>query len=174
MSAPVQPERWLPVPGFPGYEVSNRGQIRSNIASSRWGAAPRILRGGHNGDGYRTLTLRAADGHRVSCYVHHLVAEAFIGPRPEDAVVRHFDGNSDNNAASNLSYGTPSENSADQVRHGTHNKASKTHCRHGHPYDAANTVRTSSGARDCGACRKRRSRAAYDRRMAAGRQEMAS
>ena len=39
-------------------------------------------------------------------YVHHVVAEAFLGPRPCGLVVRHMDGDRENNAASNLAYVT--------------------------------------------------------------------
>lgn len=45
--------------------------------------------------------------------MHILVAEAFLGPRPEGAHVLHIESNtfdSINNAASNLRYGSHSEN----------------------------------------------------------------
>jgi hypothetical protein len=42
--------------------------------------------------------------------VHDLVARAFLGPRPEGAEVLHKDGKRNNNAASNLKYGSRSEN----------------------------------------------------------------
>ena len=51
--------------------------------------------------------------------VHSLVALAFIGERPPGALVLHADGNGENNAVENLSYGTPMENKEDSIEHGT-------------------------------------------------------
>jgi hypothetical protein len=47
---------------------------------------------------------------RKSCRVHGLVAETFIGPRPNGAQVNHKDGNKRNNAVCNLEYVTASQN----------------------------------------------------------------
>jgi DNA-binding transcriptional regulator YiaG len=59
------------------------------------------------------------NGVREGRTVHRVVAEAFIGPRPEGLEVRHLDGNKTNNRASNLVYSTHKENEADKARHGT-------------------------------------------------------
>ena len=50
--------------------------------------------------------------------VASLVAFAFIGPRPDGNVVRHLDGNKDNNRADNLAYGTHQDNADDDRRLG--------------------------------------------------------
>jgi hypothetical protein len=42
--------------------------------------------------------------------VHHLVAEAFIGPMPPGQEVNHVDADKANNRAENLEYQTPSGN----------------------------------------------------------------
>lgn len=47
-------------------------------------------------------------------FVHWLVAEAFLGIRPEGLVIRHLDGDGNNNRVENLSYGTPSQNFQDE------------------------------------------------------------
>lgn len=52
--------------------------------------------------------------------VHSLVAEAFIGPRPNGMLCCHNDGNPLNNHYKNLRWGTPKENQADRKRHGTY------------------------------------------------------
>lgn len=50
-------------------------------------------------------------------YLHHVVAEAFIGARPAGYVINHMDGNKQNNCAKNLEYITPSENSKHAANH---------------------------------------------------------
>lgn len=96
-------ERWLPVPGSEGYEVSDQGRVR-NARTGR-------LLAGHSDRGYRRVNLGAARRARV----HELVLLAFVGPRPEGL---HGDGDRANNALANLRWGTRAENCADTVRHG--------------------------------------------------------
>ena len=56
---------------------------------------------------------------RVVCrYVHHLVAEAFIGARPQGFQLNHLDGVKANNAAKNLEYTTPMQNIHHAIRLG--------------------------------------------------------
>ena len=85
----VTPERWLPVVGWEGlYEVSDLGRVRSLPRNTTRG---RVLRANPAANGYRQATV-FRQGHPKSVYVHHLVAEAFIGPRPEGLEIRHLDG----------------------------------------------------------------------------------
>lgn len=101
--------------------------------------------------GYRQVSLwRDGGGH--SLFVHALVAQAFIGPRPEGLEVRHLNGDPLDNRPENLAYGTGSDNRADSIRHGTHHQARKTECPQGHPYDSTNTRFTPDGKRKCRAC----------------------
>ncbi|RUU22663.1 HNH endonuclease [Mesorhizobium sp. M7A.F.Ca.AU.002.06.1.1] len=53
------------------------------------------------------------------CYVHLLVLEAFVGPRPDGLEGCHNDGNPDNNRLDNLRWDTPESNQADRIAHGT-------------------------------------------------------
>jgi len=134
-------EVWARIPDRHGYEVSTKGRVwdryRDRLVSQR--ADPK---------GYAIA---------LDTGVHRLVARAFYGPRPEGLVVRHLDGNPQNNCLENLTYGTHSENLLDQVRHGTHVNASKTHCPKGHEYgDVSWTIR---GDRECKPCRADRERA---------------
>src|SRR5690606_32157657 len=82
----------------------------------------------------------------------HLVAAAFLGPRPEGSEVCHINGDPADNRVENLRYGSRSENVLDQVRHGVHNNARKTHCKNGHAFTPENTMRRSEGGRRCRTC----------------------
>lgn len=121
-------ERWRPVVGHRGaYEVSNRGQVRS---------LPRTMVR-RNGNPYtaRGVMLKPwafEHGHLMvnihhkgvqkGRYVHQLVLEAFVGPKPSGMGCRHLDGDPRNNRLSNLRWGTPKENSEDMIAHGRSTK----------------------------------------------------
>lgn len=78
---------------------------------------PRLLNPTVNGSGYQVVSLYPGG---ATTRVQGLVLLAFVGPRPpERPHTRHLDGNSTNNALSNLAYGTQAENEADKRRHGT-------------------------------------------------------
>lgn len=122
-------EEWCPVVGYEGsYEVSNLGRVRGLDRKvprlTRWGTvAPYTQRGCVlvpclNAKGYYTVNLWTG-GECTSRTVHSLVAEAFIGPRPEGLETAHNDGDSRNNQVENLRYTTAADNSADRIRHGT-------------------------------------------------------
>lgn len=101
---------WRPVKSHPNYEVSEDGQVRR---------AGRVLKAAVNPrTGYLTYSLYQSN-RETRRYVHHLVAEAFIGPRPDGYEVAHGDGDKSNNRASNLRYATRAENEADKIAHGT-------------------------------------------------------
>ena len=112
-------ESWRPVPGYEGrYEVSDQGRVRSHASGS-----PVLLKPGRASNGYYTVALRRREpGQPLSTSrswpVQHLVAAAFIGPRPPGALVLHRDGTRDNNRLDNLRYGTGADNAADVLRHG--------------------------------------------------------
>ena len=111
-------ERWKVIKGWPMYEVSSLGRVRS-WKNARWGrsSTPKLLRPGKV-DGYPIITLHA-NGKQTSRRISHLVAEAFIGARPNGLQVCHEDNNRANNNFRNLRYDTPKGNCADKVRHGT-------------------------------------------------------
>lgn len=150
-------EEWRPVVGREGaYEVSSLGRVRS---LDRWVERShghgmrikgRVLRKVLS-DGYYRVGL----GQQTYGRIHTLVAEAFLGPRPDRADVRHLNGDPLDNRATNLAYGTRTENLLDAVAHGAHYWANKTHCPSGHPYDATNT-RLYQGRRYCRACHAQR------------------
>lgn len=116
-------EVWRDIPlARPGYQVSNLGRVRSCRQSLRYGDDPvrwQLLKPHRHRDGYPGYKLRMPSGRDRNWFAHRLVVAAFLGPRPTpDAVVRHLDGNPDNNTVANLVYGTAAENQRDMVRHG--------------------------------------------------------
>jgi len=128
-------ETWLQIKGFPGYEVSDHGRVRSvsryvirNGSQMRVKETilkPRALQKGH-----LYVNLRK-DGKATSAYVHRLVALAFI--EPPDATrthVAHWDGDPSNNHVSNLRWATPAENNADSIRLGRNRRPSGEKSRH--------------------------------------------
>lgn len=144
-------EEWRAHPDDDGYQISSLGSVR--------GPRGKILKiSGHNI--YGTVPFRRTK----IAYVHHLVARAFLGPRPEGAEIRHLDGNCRNNAATNLAYGTRQENVQDSLRHGTHQPSARTTCRRRHLYTEENTY-WYRGHRTCRECVRINQRAYYRRRQ---------
>lgn len=120
-------EEWRAVPGYEGlYEVSSKGRVRTpgrTVTVTKTYPA-RIMK--------QAIRGRAKDGKPNSVFValyknakknqlsvHSMVLEAFIGPRPENMVGCHNDGNPANNDASNLRWDTQSGNCMDKHKHGT-------------------------------------------------------
>lgn len=123
-------EQWLSVIGFEGvYEVSDRGRVRSldrdvPYSNGRVLRMKGIIRQTPLVAGYLSLFL-SLNGSKTFAYVHHLVAVAFIGPRPPGKELAHADGDSRNAALENLRYATPIENDADKIAHGTRPQGSR-------------------------------------------------
>lgn len=115
---------WRGIEGFPGYEVSRDGQIRSLSrkvllpCGQVRSYAGKVLSPSFAHGGYPQVNLRR-DGVAYPVRVHCVVAATFIGPRPDGCEVRHLDGNPSNAHEDNLAYGTPAENSRDKFAHGT-------------------------------------------------------
>ncbi len=118
---------WKPITGYEGlYEVSDDGRVRSvSRIDCRGQRTPeRLLKFGEkrSRDVSKPVMLLFSlckARERKTAYVHHVVAQEFIGPRPDGMFVCHIDGDATNNNVSNLYYGTPTENMADAMRHGT-------------------------------------------------------
>ena len=163
-------ERWKPVNGHEGiYEVSSHGRIRSLDRTVKYSNGQvhhlkgKVLRTPiMQKTGYPFVKLSNHGKNQVRT-VHSLVAETFIGPRPEGTEVCHNDGDRTNSHLDNLRYGTRSENELDKLRHGTHKNAAKTHCPLGHELFAENIPPSIAklGRRQCLACVRARARVSY-------------
>jgi len=99
-------EKWKPVVGIAGYEVSDQGRVRGPRRILK------LLAYSRRGTPYLWAVMRLRGKNRRA-HVGRLVAEAFISPRPEGMQVNHKDGNKKNNTPANLEWVTPKEN----VRH---------------------------------------------------------
>ncbi|QLF83531.1 HNH endonuclease [Gordonia phage RedWattleHog] len=116
------------------------------------------IKPGTSSNGYQLAILNGK-----ARLIHHLVMEAFVGPRPDGADIRHWpDTSKSNNTLSNLSYGTRRQNIMDAVAAGTWNNRNtgKTHCDRGHEFTPENTYvwtgRTGREERQCRACNRMR------------------
>lgn len=123
-------EKWRDVVGFEGYYmVSSEGRVKSHdrLCNGRYGKrqvkgrmlSPKITKG----TDYPAVNLML-NGESTMRTVHSLVAEAFIGPRPEGHEVRHRNGKKPDCRASNLRYATRKRNHRDKLLHGTHSLGS--------------------------------------------------
>ena len=107
----VNGKLWSAVVGSDGkFEVSNHGEIRK-VATGN----PVTL--STTSAGYLCCFV-ASYGERKLRKVHIMVAEAFIGSRPEGHEVAFEDGVKANCRLSNLRYGTPKEHAEDRIRRG--------------------------------------------------------
>lgn len=103
------PETWKDIPNCAGYQISDIGEIRS----SRRAGSKRI-----NFE-WKILKHKIANKHHFvrlfgkTRYIHTLMLEAFVGPRPNGEFGRHLDDNPDRNILSNLKWGTISDNQVD-------------------------------------------------------------
>jgi HNH endonuclease/NUMOD4 motif len=118
-----QPEEWRPIPGFDGYEASDRGRIRSK-KSYGW----KIMKG------YRMRRLKSVgfpgkvvkgkvSGVLINLrgrvrLVHRLILLTFRGPCPPGMQACHWDDVATNNRLSNLRWDTQVANMADARRNG--------------------------------------------------------
>ena len=112
-------EEWRPVVTHPGrYEVSSSGQVRAILIAHKRGCLwqherKQILAQSVGGrvNNYKRVMLHNPQRH---AYVHHLMAESFIGPRPPGCEVLHGDDNGFHNWLGNIRYGDEEENRLDR------------------------------------------------------------
>lgn len=108
-------EKWRDIDGFPGYQVSDTGKVRSFV-NNRHGLknTPHELKPCVSKDGRESVVLGRGNRRLIS----RLVASAYI-PNPSNfPLVRHLDDNPRNNRVGNLAWGTQTDNMQDCVAHG--------------------------------------------------------
>ncbi len=115
------------IEGFPGYYVGNDGTVWSCRMQGggkrdyiKLSSIPKQLTPDINKHGGHLVVTLQGENSSFRFPVHTLVLEAFVGPRPEGLVARHFpDRDPTNNNVSNLGWATTAENQADKITHGT-------------------------------------------------------
>ena len=138
-------ERWLPVLGFEGYEVSDHGRVRSFLQRNNRG---RVLKQSCDKKGYPYVGLMSDGGLRTR-RVHTLVLEAFVGPCPAGLIGLHSDDDKSNNHVTNLRWGTHAQNYRDSIINGSRLDT----CKRGHEL-----VQRANGSRSCRECNNALSR----------------
>ena len=92
------------VVGFPGYYVSDTGELYSDLRGDF-----KKLKGWKDSRGYHVVDLRK-DGQRHGMKIHRLVAFAFIENPENKPFINHINGVRDDNRVSNLEWVTHREN----------------------------------------------------------------
>lgn len=112
-------EEWRPIRGFPGYQVSNLGRVRSYNKVTKNAKSPvrrwknRIIKQKiDKANACRVCIWK--DGKAYTFLVARLVADAFCGEmRDTRMTVNHIDGNRLNNNSSNLEWMSLQDNIRD-------------------------------------------------------------
>ena len=105
-------EVWRDIPGFPSYQASNMGRVRS-CKSGEW----QVLKATpHPRTGYLIVSPRVR-GRYIARSVHRLVASAFLGAA-NGRDVNHINGNKRNNSLENLEYLSRGDNHRHAYRTG--------------------------------------------------------
>ena len=117
-------EEWITIAGFPHYQVSSFGRVKSLPRSAmrkghKMKVSGKILKPGKGKRGHLYVNVRH-NNKATSLYVHRIVATAFLGNPPETLnQVAHWDGNPENNNIKNLRWTNQRGNSEDSIRHNT-------------------------------------------------------
>jgi hypothetical protein len=106
-------EEWRSIEGFPGYEISSHGRVRSFKHRRVIIRKPYL----DKSVGYYAITL-FKEGRRYLPHVHRIVATAFLGSPPPGYCTNHLDGVKTNNRVSNLEWTTLRENTLHAHRMG--------------------------------------------------------
>ena len=110
-------EEWRDIQGYEGlYQVSDQGRVKSldRRAVNHKGGTTRIVHGvvmnpWDNGNGYLVVGLHNRRSVK-NCYVHRLVAEAFLERTENEKYINHKDYNTHNNRVENLEWCTQEHN----------------------------------------------------------------
>ena len=110
------------IPGFPGYRIGSDGSVwsdkvmnKNRVDKEKWYRLKVFV----DREGYGRIKLfRNGPVRKCRRFVHVLVLEAFVGPRPDGMEACHNDGVPLNCHISNLRWDTRLGNEADKTKHG--------------------------------------------------------
>lgn len=127
-------EVWKSINGYETmFEVSNMGRVRGiqrTTKTTEYGPTicrARLLKGTPDRKGHIRICFGNGPSKK-SFFVHRLVAEAFIGPRPRGLNVLHKNDIANDNRAENLYYGTQFQNMQDRERNGKTARGERCGC----------------------------------------------
>jgi len=103
-------ERWKMIPSFTNYMASDQGRIRRRTPIKGGFLRCNRLLTRFLSQGRFWVSVTTCTGNSINKTVATLVAETFLGSRPENHDVHHSDGDSENDWLDNLRY----------VSHGDH------------------------------------------------------
>jgi hypothetical protein len=121
-------EIWKAIPGYEHYQASNLGQIKSVTHYVQRKDCKGVLRPyfpkgkilkPYENQKYYYVWL-SKNGDKKIFKVHHLILLTFLGPRPQNMLGCHNNGNSLDNRIENLRWDTASSNVLDTIKHGNH------------------------------------------------------
>ena len=107
---------WKDIKNYEGYyQISDSGEVRSldrvvERSNGSWVLKGQILKPALCKSGYMCVAL-CKDGVQKTHFIHHLVAENFLGEKPsEDMEVNHINANRQDNRVENLEWMSRFEN----------------------------------------------------------------
>lgn len=116
-------ERWIIVPGFPGYRVSDMGRVQTrkvlrgphlrDVHGEVW----KDMKGCRHKSGHYTVHLRQG-GETNYRYIHELVLTLFVGPCPPGLECCHENDIPSDNRLANLRWDTHRNNAREASRNG--------------------------------------------------------
>lgn len=113
---------YVPVDNFPAYMIGKDGHLFSyrkkrHSVAAHW----RRVKGSPGKYGHLIVKLINRElKQRRYAFIHSMVLEAFVGPKPDGFECRHFpDRDPSNNCLNNISWSSRLENAHDKAFHGT-------------------------------------------------------
>ena len=107
-------EKWVSIPGFSKYKVSNLGKV----VSTRWRKRERLLTGHKTDKGYISVYLKNDDGRYKARTIHRMVGIGFLPNSENLPQLNHKNGIKTDNRVENLEWCNNSHNIKHSYRTG--------------------------------------------------------